>query len=173
MSDVYILGIDMIRFGRFPDRDVADIAAESALGALDDAGVSIHDIEAMWSGNLMQANAMVGQRVLQEIGQTGIPVVNCANACATGATAFRDAWLSVKAGVYDLVLAVGVEQMGRGLLGGGGGVRDDARYFCRSGDGARSQIWNDIRTIRQGFSEKSSSFHDESKGDVSERNAAR
>ena len=121
MSDVYILGIDMIRFGRFPDRDVADIAAESALGALDDAGVSIHDIEAMWSGNLMQANAMVGQRVLQEIGQTGIPVVNCANACATGATAFRDAWLSVKAGVYDLVLAVGVEQMGRGLLGGGGG----------------------------------------------------
>ena len=121
MSDVYILGIDMIRFGRFPNRDVADIAAESALGALDDAGVSIHDIEAMWSGNLMQANAMVGQRVLQEIGQTGIPVVNCANACATGATAFRDAWLAVKAGVYDLVLAVGVEQMGRGLLGGGGG----------------------------------------------------
>jgi len=121
MSDVYILGIDMIRFGRFPNRDVADIAAESALGALDDAGVSIHDIEAMWSGNLMQANAMVGQRILQEIGQTGIPVVNCANACATGATAFRDAWLSVKAGVYDLVLAVGVEQMGRGLLGGGGG----------------------------------------------------
>ena len=121
MSDVYILGIDMIRFGRFPNRDVADIAAESALGALDDAGVSIHDIEAMWSGNLMQANAMVGQRSLQEIGQTGIPVVNCANACATGATAFRDAWLSVKAGVYDLVLAVGVEQMGRGLLGGGGG----------------------------------------------------
>jgi acetyl-CoA acyltransferase len=121
MSDVYILGIDMIRFGRFPNRDVADIAAESALGALDDAGVSIHDIEAMWSGNLMQANAMVGQRILQEIGQTGIPVVNCANACATGATAFRDAWLAVKAGVYDLVLAVGVEQMGRGLLGGGGG----------------------------------------------------
>ena len=121
MSDVYILGIDMIRFGRFPDRDVADIAAESVLGALDDAGVSIHDIEAMWSGNLMQANAMVGQRVLQEVGQTGIPVVNCANACATGATAFRDAWLGVKAGVYDLVLAVGVEQMGRGLLGGGGG----------------------------------------------------
>ena len=44
MSDVYILGIDMIRFGRFPNRDVADIAAESALGALDDAGVSIHDL---------------------------------------------------------------------------------------------------------------------------------
>ena len=62
---------------------------------------------------------MIGQRMLEEIGQTGMPVVNVANACATGATAFRDAWMSIKAGVYDLVLAVGVEQMGKGLLGGG------------------------------------------------------
>ena len=64
---------------------------------------------------------MVGQRVLQQIGQTGIPVVNCANACATGATAFREGWMAIKAGVYDTVLAVGVEKMGGGLLGGGGG----------------------------------------------------
>ena len=63
----------------------------------------------------------LGQRILQEIGQTGIPVVNCSNACATGATAFREAWTSIKAGLYDVVLAVGVEQMGTGLLGGAGG----------------------------------------------------
>ena len=74
-------------------------------------------MEALYCGNLGQANAMVGQRVLQEIGQTGIPVVNCSNACATGATAFREAWTSIKAGLYDVVLAVGVEQMGTGLLG--------------------------------------------------------
>jgi acetyl-CoA acetyltransferase len=122
-GDVYILGVDMIKFGRFPDRRVADIGAEAALLALDDAGVTIQDIEALWCGNLMEAANMVGQQILQQIGQTGIPVVNCANACATGATAFRDAWLSIKAGVYDLVLAVGVEQMGKGLLGGAGGGR--------------------------------------------------
>jgi acetyl-CoA acetyltransferase len=120
-EDVYVVGIEMIKFGRFPERTVPDLAAEAALGALDDAGLTIHDIQALWSGNLYQAGAMVGQRILQEIGQTGIPVVNVANACATGATAFRDAWLSVKAGVYDVVMAVGVEQMGKGLLGGGGG----------------------------------------------------
>jgi len=50
-------------------------------------------------------------------------VVNCANACATGATAFREAWIAIKAGLYDLVLAVGCEQMGKGLLGGPGGRR--------------------------------------------------
>ena len=121
MTDAYIVGVDMIKFGRFPDKTVPKIGAESALMALDDCGLQIQDMEALYCGNLGQASAMVGQRVLQEIGQTGIPVVNVSNACATGATAFREAWASVKAGLYDCVLAVGVEQMGKGLLGGAGG----------------------------------------------------
>ena len=120
MSDVYILGVDMIKFGRFPDRSVPNIGAEAALMALDDAGLGIEDMQALYCGNLGQSSGMVGQRILQEIGQTGIPVVNCANACATGATAFREAWTSIKADLYDVVLAVGVEQMGKGLLGGTG-----------------------------------------------------
>jgi acetyl-CoA acetyltransferase len=120
MSDVYIVGIDMMKFGRFPDKTVMQLGAESALMALDDAGASITQMQALYCANLGQANAMVGQRILREIGQTGVPVVNCTNACASGATAFREAWIAIKAGLYDLVLAVGVEQMGRGLLGGGG-----------------------------------------------------
>jgi len=120
-DDVYILGIDMIKFGRFPDKKVEQLGAQAALMALDDAGLTIQDMQALYCGNLGQASGMVGQRILHEIGQTGIAVVNVANACATGATAFREAWASVKAGLYDCVLAVGVEQMGRGLLGGAGG----------------------------------------------------
>ena len=122
MGDVYVIGIDMIKFGRFPDKTVPQLGATAALMALDDAGLTIQDMQALYCGNLGQASAMVGQRILQEIGQTGIGVVNCANACATGATAFREAWMSIKAGVNDVVLAVGVEQMGKGLLGGGGGA---------------------------------------------------
>jgi len=122
MSDVYIMGIDMIRFGRYPDRSVPELGAEAALLALDDAGLTIQDIEALYCGNLMQASGMIGQRILREIGQTGIPVTNSANACATGATAFREGWTAIKAGLCDLVLVVGVEQLGKvGLLGGGGG----------------------------------------------------
>jgi len=120
MSDVYILGTDMIKFGRFPERSVPELGAEAALMALDDADLTIRDMQALYCGNLGQAGAMVGQRILHQIGQTGIPVVNCANACATGATAFREGWMAIKADIYDLVLVVGVEQMGKGLLGGGG-----------------------------------------------------
>jgi acetyl-CoA acetyltransferase len=124
MSNVYIVGIDMIKFGRYPEKNVRQLGAEAALLALKDAGLSIHDMEALYSGNLMQAAGMVGQGILQEIGQTGIPVTNCANACATGATALREAWTAIKAGLYDLVLVVGSEQLGKmGLLGGGGGGR--------------------------------------------------
>ncbi len=122
MGDVYIIGTDMIKFGRFPEKSVPQLGAEAALLALDDAGLTIKDMQALYCGNLLQASAMVGQRVLQQIGQIGIPVVNCSNACATGATALREGWTAIKAGIYDLVLAVGVEQMGKaGLLGGGGG----------------------------------------------------
>ena len=120
MSDAYVVGVDMVKFGRFPEKTVPQLGAEAALLALDDCGLRVQDMQALYCGNLGQASGMVGQRVLQEIGQTGIPVVNVSNACATGATAFREAWASVKAELYDLVLAVGVEQMGRGLLGGGG-----------------------------------------------------
>jgi acetyl-CoA acetyltransferase len=123
-ENAYVVGAGMIKFGRYPEKSVPQLGAEAALAALDDCGLRIQDMQALFSGNLLQAGAMVGQRILQEIGQTGIPVVNCANACATGATAFREGWMSIRAGVYDCVLVVGSEQMGKaGLLGGGGGGR--------------------------------------------------
>jgi acetyl-CoA acyltransferase len=114
VTDVYVAGIDMIRFGRYAQLTVAQLAAQVALSALDDCGSDIRDVQALYSGNI--GETMTGQRTLQLIGQTGIPVVNCTNACATGATAFREAWISIKAGLYDTVLCVGVEKMPPGML---------------------------------------------------------
>ena len=122
MSAVYIVGIDMNTFGRYPDTTVPTLAAVAALGALEDAGLTIRDIQTMYCGCLYRSMAMIGQQVLGLIGQTGIPVINVANACATGATAFRGALTAVESGQCDVALAVGVEQMGKGLLGGGGGL---------------------------------------------------
>lgn len=113
-NDVYVIGIDMIRFGRFDDATPPALAAQAALMALDDCGLAIGDVQAVYSGNCSET--MVGQRMLQLIGQTGVPVVNVTNACATGATAFREAWTAIKAGLYDIALAVGSEKMGKGML---------------------------------------------------------
>jgi acetyl-CoA acetyltransferase len=127
MRNVYVLGTGMIKFGRYPEKTVPELGAEAALNALKDAGLGIKDVELFASGNLYQANAMIGQRILQQIGQTGVPVINVSNACATGSTAFREAFMAVASGMYDVAMAVGVEQMGKqGLLGGGGGGTDPA-----------------------------------------------
>jgi acetyl-CoA acyltransferase len=127
MRDVFVLGVHMIKFGRYPEKSVPELGAESVIGALKDAGMSMKDIELVTCGNLYQSNAMVGQRIMQIVGQTGVPVVNVSNACATGSTAFREAYFAVASGAYDTAMAVGVEQMGKmGLLGGGGGAGDPA-----------------------------------------------
>jgi acetyl-CoA acyltransferase len=119
-EDVWILGISMTKFGKHPDKDIIDLAAEAATGALRDGGVTMGDIGVLAAGNLMGPGGM-GQELQKQIGQTGIPVFNVANACATGATALKTAIMAIRSGECDTGLAVGVEKLaGAGLLGGGG-----------------------------------------------------
>jgi acetyl-CoA acetyltransferase len=119
-DDLWILGINMTRFGKHPDEDMIDLAAEAVMGALADGGVTMRDIGVIGAGSLMAASAGIGQQLQKQVGQTGIPVYNVANACATGATALRVACMAVKAGETDMGLAFGVEKLsGAGLLAGG------------------------------------------------------
>ena len=128
-DDIYILGINMTKFGKRPDDDIVDLASEAVTNALDDAGVGMGDMGVMAAGNLMQAQAGVGQQVQKQVGQTGIPVYNVANACATGATALRTAIMAVKAGECDYGLAFGVEKLsGAGLLTGGSRKEDSDEW---------------------------------------------
>jgi acetyl-CoA acetyltransferase len=128
-DDVWILGISMTKFGKHPDKDNVDLAAEAARGALADAGVRMRDMGVLAAGNLMGGVEGVGQSLQKQIGQTGIPVYNVANACATGATALRVAYLSVIAGEADFGMAVGVEKLaGAGLLAGGSRPADEESW---------------------------------------------
>jgi acetyl-CoA acyltransferase len=133
-DDIWILGIHMTKFGKHPDKDVIDLGAEAARAALKDGGVTMKDMGVLAAGNLMNASAGFGQNLQKAIGQTGIPVYNVANACATGATALRTAIMAVKAGECDMGLAVGVEKLaGAGLLGGGGTPKSDKKQWTPSG----------------------------------------
>ena len=128
-DDIWILGIHMTKFGKHTDQDTIDLAAEAAMAALKDGGVSMKDVGVLAAGNLMAAAGGIGQQLQKQIGQTGIPVYNVANACATGATALRTAIMAVKAGETDMGLAVGVEKLsGAGLLAGGGRKEDSPTW---------------------------------------------
>jgi acetyl-CoA acyltransferase len=117
-EDLWILGIHMTKFGKHPNEDPIDLASEAVLGALGDAQVTMKDIGVIGAGSLMQSSAGIGQQLQKQVGQTGIPVYNVANACATGATALRVALMAIKAGECDMGLAFGVEKLsGAGMLG--------------------------------------------------------
>lgn len=132
-DDVFILGINMTKFGKHPDKDSVDLGVEATLAALDDGGVTISDVDVIAAGNLLGGPGGFGQMLQKQVGQTGVPVFNVQNACATGATALRTAVMAVKAGEADIGLAVGVEKLsGAGLLAGGT-RKDDADTWTPSG----------------------------------------
>lgn len=135
MADsVWVIGVHMTKFAQHKDKDALDLGSEAAMSALADAGQTIHDMDVMAAGSLFNASAGMGQQIQKQIGQTGIPVFNVSNACATGATAFRTVYLSIKAGEADMGLAVGVEQMGKmGLLGAAGAAKGAKTEYTPSG----------------------------------------
>ncbi len=132
-DDIWILGITMTKFGKYPDRDTVDLAAEAVMNALADGGVTMKEMGVMAAGCLMGGGG-IAQQIQKQVGQTGIPAYNVSNACATGATALRTAIMAVKAGECDMGLAVGVEKLaGAGLLGGGGRAKSDSNTWSPSG----------------------------------------
>src|SRR4030081_2964940 len=119
-ENVWIIGAAMTKFGRYPEKDVVDLASDASLDAMADAGATIHDMNVMAVGSQFEMFTL-GQRIQKQIGQTGVPVYNVSNACATGASAVRTVIMAIKAGEADMGLAIGAEQMGKaGLLGSAG-----------------------------------------------------
>ncbi|WP_231123831.1 thiolase C-terminal domain-containing protein [Nocardioides sambongensis] len=95
------------------------MAGEAVRAALTDAGIDYSEVQRAAVGYVFQPSA-AGQRVLYDVGLTGIPMVNVNNNCATGSTALALAQEWVATGVADVVLAVGFEQMTRAAMSGDG-----------------------------------------------------
>jgi acetyl-CoA acyltransferase len=116
MRQVAVVGAGMTRFGKHQDRSMKDLAREAVEKALQSAGIEREAIEAATVGNAVAGlitgqECIRGQVVLREMGIGGIPVINTENACASSSTAFHIAWLYVASGMYDTVLAVGMEKL--------------------------------------------------------------
>jgi acetyl-CoA acetyltransferase len=117
MSDkVYVIGVGMTRFAKLPNRTMKSMTGESVEKALKDCGLNKGDLEAAWFSNSgwgqsEYQHCIRGQVALSTHGIDRIPITNVENACAGGSTAFHSAWMSIKAGVYNVALAVGTEKM--------------------------------------------------------------
>jgi acetyl-CoA acyltransferase len=116
IDEVEVVGVGLHPFGRFTDSSLKDLNRVACLRALEDAGLGVKDVQAVYAANamagLLQGQEMVrGQAVMREIGIERVPVTNVENACASGSTALRQAVLTIRAGAADVVLVAGVEKM--------------------------------------------------------------
>lgn len=116
MREVFVLGVGIHPFGRFPAVPLRALAGVAARAALRDAGLGPREVQAAYFANaygglLTGQESIRGQIALREAGVAGVPIVNVENACASGATAFHQAVLAVGAGACDVALAVGAEKM--------------------------------------------------------------
>ena len=165
MRDVAVIGVGMQKWGELWAKSLRDIFVESALLAMDDAGVD--SLEAMYVGcmtsGLFSAQEHLGSVMADYLGQRHIPSTRVESACASGGLAFRLAWMDVASGTHDVVLAGGVEKMTD--ISGGDATRAlataaDLHWEGVSGvtfpgpvrdDGRRphGQVRNDPRAARQ------------------------
>ncbi len=117
MREVAIIGAGSTEFGELWDKSFRSIAVEAGLKAIEDAGISGEDLEALYGGNMSAGRFVeqehIGVLISDHAGLSGLhlPSTRVEAACASGALALHLAVLSVASGWYDLVIAAGVEKM--------------------------------------------------------------
>jgi acetyl-CoA acetyltransferase len=116
MRDVWIRGVSMTRFGKHLERTGRELAEDAVRGALRDADIEAHHVQAVFAGNaaegLMSGQESIrAQVVLRGTRLLGVPMVNVENGCATASTALHLGWQAVAGGMHDWVLVLGWEKL--------------------------------------------------------------
>ncbi|ETW93433.1 MAG: hypothetical protein ETSY1_39260 [Candidatus Entotheonella factor] len=110
MREVVMAGAGLHRYGVFPDKTYVDMGVDAIRGALQDAGFTWADIDAVYCGTV-RLGMSAGHNICLSMGTTGLAITNVENASASGSSAFREAYLSVAAGEHEVVLALGVDKL--------------------------------------------------------------
>ncbi|AMO24099.1 lipid-transfer protein [Ramlibacter tataouinensis] len=116
-SKVVVAGVGMIPFKKPGQSETYPVMGAQAVRlALADAGIGYESIQQAYA-SYIYGDSCSGQRVLYDVGMTGVPVINVHNNCASGSSALYLARQAIASGETDIVLAFGFEQMNPGALG--------------------------------------------------------
>ncbi|HDN83465.1 MAG TPA: thiolase domain-containing protein, partial [Candidatus Altiarchaeales archaeon] len=112
---VAVVGVGITQFGELWYRGYRDLITEAGIKAIEDAGITGDDVEALYVGS-MSPGLFAGQEHVSALvadysGLCGIPATRVEAACASGGLALREAYLAIKSGEFDIVVAGGVEKM--------------------------------------------------------------
>jgi acetyl-CoA C-acetyltransferase len=115
---VAVVGAGLSKFGAYPKgvrgQDIF-VEAYNELRSSIDKGFDPRDIDALYLGNLssdlFERQVHVAPAVANRIGIVPRPTIRFEDACAASGVAFREAVIAISSGIYDIVLAGGVEKM--------------------------------------------------------------
>jgi len=115
MRPVYVRGVGIHSFGRFPDATVTALGCHAVRAALADAGIGRGGFQAAFCGTVYSGVA-AGHKVLTALGLSGVPIVNVEAGCASGGAALALGAAQVASGRAERVLVFGMEKMPRGII---------------------------------------------------------
>ena len=145
------------KFGENWEKGPDDLLVDAAYEAYQDAGIDSKDIQAAWFGTTRLGTA---EPMAAALKFDYIPVTRVENLCATATEALRNACFGIASGVYDIVLAIGVEKLkdqGIGGLGtvtgaGGDGTMEwglsAGDVLCQDGYPLYASLWNELRRTK-------------------------
>jgi len=115
MKDIFIIGSDALKVGKYIDVSIQELTRQTVEACLADAKLERKDIQSVHFGNGLWGyfsgqHGIRGQLAMRAMGIETIPVNNVEGACATGTICLHNAWKDIMTGLYDCVLAVGVEK---------------------------------------------------------------
>jgi acetyl-CoA C-acetyltransferase len=112
-DDVAIVGIGMHEFGRHDGLTGMEQGVIAVRRALADAGLTWGDMEFAFGGSQSAGSA---DTMVSALGLTGLQFINVANGCATGGSSLFSAYNTIRAGVFDLGIAIGFDKHERGAF---------------------------------------------------------
>ena len=117
MREVAIVGIGCTKFGEMWDKSFRDLFIEAGLMALEDAGMSGAQVEALYGGNMSSGifiqQEHVGALIADYSGliSNNVPSTRVEAACASGGLALRSGIIAVASEYHDIVISAGIEKM--------------------------------------------------------------
>lgn len=109
----YILGVGIHRFGRTEGVSGLEQGVAAVREALRDAQLRWADVQFAYGGSDSAGNA---DTMVSTLGETGVSFINVRNGCATGGAALYAAANTIRAGEFELGLAVGFDKHPRGAF---------------------------------------------------------
>jgi acetyl-CoA C-acetyltransferase len=114
MQKVAVVGVGQTRFSGAQSRTNVELFTEAALEALASAGLKNKDIQALLIGNVLsdfeEGQQIAHTFIAENLGLSHVPANIYDGACASSSVAIQDAFIWIASGMYDLILAGGMER---------------------------------------------------------------